>query len=108
MSLNRYKALVASLRFDDAQTRQERKTTDKAAPISEIFYKVIQNSRAVYRPSPYITIDKMLVPFRGQGSFRMYMPRKPKKYGIKVMCLAYAKTCVMHIFTQEKEVMELD
>lgn len=94
--------VVASLRFDDAQTRQERKTTDKAAPISEIFYKVILNSQAVYRPSPYVTIDEMFVPFRGRCSFRMYMPRKPKKYGIKIMCLVDAKTsylCNVYIYT---------
>lgn len=63
--------VVASLRFDDGQTRQERKTTDKAAPISEIFYKVILNSQAVYRPSPYFKVDEMLVTFRGRCSFRM-------------------------------------
>ncbi|XP_054290049.1 piggyBac transposable element-derived protein 3-like [Macrosteles quadrilineatus] len=102
MSLNRYKALVGSLRFDDAQTREQRKTIDKAAAISEIFYKIISNSQAVYRPSAYVTIDEMLIPFRGRCSFRMYMPKKPKKYGIKVMCLADAKTsylCNAYIYT---------
>lgn len=102
MSLNRYKVLVASLRFDDAQTREQRKQTDKAAPISEIFDKIIKNSQAVYRPSAYVTIDEMLVPFRGRCAFRMYMPKKPKKYGIKVMCLADAKTsylCNAYIYT---------
>lgn len=102
MSLNRYKALVASLRFDDAQTREQRKTTDKAAAISEIFNKIISNSQAVYRPSAYVTVDEMLIPFRGRCSFRMYMPKKPKKYGIKVMCLADAKTsylCNAYIYT---------
>lgn len=74
MSLNRYKVLVASLRFDDAQTREQRKQTDKAAPISEIFDKIIKNSQAVYRPSAYVTINEMLVPFRGRCAFRMYMP----------------------------------
>lgn len=102
MSLNRYKALVASLRFDNAQTREQRKQTDKAAPISEIFNKIIKNSQAVYRPSAYVTIDEMLVPFRGRCAFRMYMPKKPKKYGIKIMCLADAKTsylCNAYIYT---------
>lgn len=102
MSLNRYKALVGALRFDDAQTREERKTTDKAAAISEIFCKIISNSQAVYRPSAYTTIDEMLIPFRGRCSFKMYMPKKPKKYGIKVMCLADAKTsylCNAYIYT---------
>ncbi|XP_050306964.1 uncharacterized protein LOC126743786 [Anthonomus grandis grandis] len=34
----------------------------------------------------------MLVPFRGRCGFRMYIPKKPAKYGIKVQVLADAKT----------------
>uniref|UniRef100_A0A1B6LUY7 PiggyBac transposable element-derived protein domain-containing protein n=1 Tax=Graphocephala atropunctata TaxID=36148 RepID=A0A1B6LUY7_9HEMI len=92
MSVKRFDILVGSLRFDNAQTRDQRKMTDKAAAISEIFSKFISNSQIVYCPSALVTIDEMLVPFRGRCSFRVYMPKKPKKYGVKVMCLADAKT----------------
>ncbi|XP_050296467.1 uncharacterized protein LOC126736246 [Anthonomus grandis grandis] len=34
----------------------------------------------------------MLVPFRGRCGFRMYIPNKPAKYGIKVQVLSDAKT----------------
>lgn len=92
MSAKRYEILIGSLRFDDAQTRVQRKQDDKAAAISEIFYKVISNSQAAYCPSEYVTVDEMLVPFRGRCGFRVYMPKKPKKYGIKMMCLTDSKT----------------
>lgn len=92
MSLKRYEVLIMCLRFDESETREARKRNNKAAAISEIFEKIISNSQTIYRPSSYVTVDEMLVPFRGRCGFRMYMPKKPKKYGIKVMCLADAKT----------------
>lgn len=92
MSGERYEILVGCLRFDDCQTQDQRKVNDKAVAISDILSKFVSNSQAVYCPSGLVTIDEMLVPFRGCCPFRVYMPRKPKKYGLKVMCLADAKT----------------
>lgn len=54
----------------------------KDASISDIFSKFVSNSQAVYCPSGLVTIDEMLVPFRGRCPFRVYMPKKPKKYGL--------------------------
>lgn len=92
MSVKRYEILIGALRFDCAQTRDERKRVNKAAAISEIFDKIISNSQKAYSPSEYVTIDEMLVPFRGRCPFRVFMPKKPKKYGMKVMCLTDART----------------
>ena len=32
-------------------------------------------------------MDESLVPFRGRCSFKVYMPSKPSKYGIKIWCM---------------------
>lgn len=96
MSGKRFEILLSCLRFDDAQTRLQRKTTDKAAAVSQIFYKVINNSQKLYCMSEHVTIDEMLVPFRGRCGFRVYMPKKPHKYGIKIMCLTDAKTSFLY------------
>lgn len=37
----------------------------------------------------------MLVPFRGRCGFRMYIPSKPARYGLKVQILADSKTHYM-------------
>lgn len=92
MSSKRYYVLMASLRFDDAASRDQRKAIDKAAPISELFMKLIENSRLQYSTSSTLTVDEMLIPFRGRCPFQVYIPKKPKKYGIKVQCLTDAKT----------------
>lgn len=96
MSVKRFEILLSSLRFDDAETRPQRKTVDKAAAISEVFNRVLDNSRKMYCSSENVTIDEMLVPSRGRCGFRVYMPKKPHKYGIKIMCLAEAKTSFLH------------
>lgn len=93
MSLKRFLFLLTALRFDNAESRVERIAAgDNAAAISEIFNRFIENCSANYSCSEYVTVDEMLVPFRGKCKFRMYLKSKPAKYGIKIMCLCDAKT----------------
>ncbi|GBP12554.1 hypothetical protein EVAR_10223_1 [Eumeta japonica] len=66
MSKNRFETLLNCLRFDDASTRDERRSTDKAAPIPELFDKLIQNCKEVCSIGGYTCIDEMLVSFRGE------------------------------------------
>lgn len=40
----------------------------------------------------FVTIDEMLVPFRGRCGFVQYMPQKPAKYGLKYYALCDSKT----------------
>lgn len=92
MTKQRFLFLMEVLRFDNASDRQERKKEDKAAAISKIFYKFITNCQSCYTPGVYLCVDEMLVSFRGRSSFRMYMPQKPAKYGLKIQCLTDAKS----------------
>lgn len=96
MSQKRYQVLTACLRFDDVSTREDRKKTDKAAAITDIFSKLISNSQINYSLTSNVTVDEMLVPFRGRCGFRVFMPNKPKKYGIKIMCLTDSKTAYFY------------
>lgn len=95
MTLARFYFLLSCLRFDDQTTRPERREISKLAPIQELFEEFVSRSTNSYTPGAYLTIDEMLVPFRGRCPFRMYIPNKPAKYGIKVQILADAKTHYM-------------
>jgi len=95
MSLKRFLFLLSSIRFDNETTRQERVRTDKFAPISKIFHSFVSNACKNYSPCEYLTIDEMLVSFRGRCGFRMYVPSKPAKYGLKVHILQDVKTHYM-------------
>ncbi|XP_066953379.1 uncharacterized protein [Macrobrachium rosenbergii] len=92
MSLQRFRFLLRSMRFDDIITRAERRLEDKIAAFRKFFEKFVDNCISNYNISEYATVDEMLAAFRGKCPFRVYMPSKPAKYGIKIFILADAKT----------------
>lgn len=92
MSMERFSVLLVALRFDNAETREERKKHDPAAAISELFNLFVENAKKSYVIGATACVDEMLVGFRGKCKFKMYIPSKPEKYGIKIMALTDART----------------
>lgn len=95
MSADRFEFLVSCLRFDDKETRQARRENDYFAPIREIWDQFIHNCNMSYKAGPFVTIDEQLLGFRGRCPFRMYIPNKPSKYGIKIVMTCDTKTKYM-------------
>ncbi len=85
MPRNRFTQLMSCERFD---VRDQRNTNDKFAPLRDIFGKIVNNFHLSYK----VTVDEQLVNFRGRCPFKMYIPSKPGKYGIKLWALADVKT----------------
>lgn len=92
MPRQRFEFLIQNLRFDDKNTRNDRKATDRLAPIREIWDLFITNCKENYEPGTNVTIDEQLLSFRGRCSFIIYIPSKPDKYGIKVVAINDAQT----------------
>lgn len=92
MPRDRFTDLCSRLRFDDAQTRVERRADDKLAPFREIWDCFISKCKSNYVPGCDMTIDEQLVTFRGRCGFRMYIPSKPGRYGIKIWILTDSRT----------------
>lgn len=91
MSAQRFHVLLVCLRFDDIEEREERKKYDPTCAVSALLEQFNRNSQASFCIGAYTTIDEMLVSFRGRCIFKMYMPSKPAKYGLKVQCLTDAR-----------------
>lgn len=91
MSENRFVILLLCLRFDNPDDRAERQKEDKLAAISFIFNKFVNNCQQLYELSENVTIDEMLVKFRGRSHMISYMPKKPGKYGLLIRALCDAK-----------------
>lgn len=91
MSYERFKFLLAFIRFDDKRTRAERQMIDKLAPIRTFFEDFNSNLTKHYIMSNYCTVDEKLEAFRGRCGFKVYMPKKPNRYGIKIYALTDAK-----------------
>ncbi|XP_050338705.1 piggyBac transposable element-derived protein 4-like [Bactrocera neohumeralis] len=92
MSRHRFEFLLNSLRFDDMTTREERKKKSSFAPISEIWDIFVDSCTKNFKPGSYVTIDEQLVGFRGRCPFRMYIPNKPNKFGIKIVMVCDVAT----------------
>lgn len=92
MSKGRFEFLTACLRFDDKSTRDERRAESVFAPIIEIWNDFIEICKKSFKPGAYVTIDEQLVGFRGKCPFRMYIPNKPAKYGLKIVLLCDEST----------------
>ena len=89
MSIQRFKFFLRFVRFDD---RQQRKKSDRLAPIRRVFELFRRQLPLHFIPSENLTIDEQLVPFRGRCGFIQYMPKKPVKYGLKFWILSDASS----------------
>jgi hypothetical protein len=92
MSEEYFRLITKFLRFDNKDTRWIRRKKDKLAPMREIWDMFITQCRSSYTPSEEMVVDEQIVPTRGRCSFKVYMPQKPDKYGIKIWALVCAKT----------------
>ena len=88
---NRLVTLLVCLHFDDKNMRSARKEKDPLAPIREVCERFGRSRKRHYTPGSFLTIDEQLVPFRERCKFRMYIPSKPDKYGLKIywLCESY-------------------
>lgn len=88
MSKERCDFLLRCLRFDDKAFRLQLLKEDPFTPIRNIWEMLMTQCRQNYVPGTNVTVDEQLLAFRGRCKFRMYIPNKPDKYGIKLgmMC----------------------
>ena len=86
LSHDRLLLLIKFCRFDDVNTRDDRKD-DRFGYICKVWDTFNNRCREVYGLGPHTFIDEMLQKFLGRCRFRQYMPSKPGRYGIKYWIL---------------------
>lgn len=95
MSRDRFDFLIRCLRFDDKSIRPSLRHEDPFIPIRKLWELFISQCKLNYTPGEHVTIDEQLLGFRGRCPFRMYIPNKPNKYGIKIPMLCDSGTKYM-------------
>lgn len=95
MSRDRFDFLIRCLRMDDKSIRPTLRTNDVFTPIRRIWDIFINQCINNYTPGAHVTIDEQLLGFRGRCPFRMYIPNKPSKYGIKILMMCDSGTKYM-------------
>lgn len=82
MSKNRFKFLIANVRFDDEETRRDRWSSDRFAAFRELFEMFNAQCGKAISSEDYLSLDETLYPMRNQVSFKQFNPSKPAKYGL--------------------------
>ncbi|XP_065364356.1 uncharacterized protein LOC135957517 isoform X1 [Calliphora vicina] len=93
MSKKTFQYMNRVIRFDDVMSSRQRSSTDKFAPIREIFDKWSELLSDYFNPSECVTIDKQLLGFRGRSKFKQSLPCKTERHGIKFWLLVCSETC---------------
>jgi len=109
MSRNRFSSIMRVIRFDNASERRHKRSSDKLAPIRELFDKWNSHLQDAYVPNWSMTVDEQLVAFRGKCPFRQYMMSKPAKYGIKFWAICDSVTSYawkLEVYTGKKDIRE--
>ena len=102
MARNRFSAKTRCLRFDSKIDRPTRRAQDKLAPLRDCCNQNFAKFRGNFIPSENLCVDEQLVLFRGRCPFRVYIPSKPGKYGIKIWVLADVASsycCAFDVYT---------
>lgn len=83
----RFELLLQCLRFDEEDTRRERRRRDKLAPIRDIWDLFISNCAKYYSPSKHVTIGEQLLSFGGKCAFRVHARSKLGKRGLNIVMM---------------------
>ena len=94
MSFHRFADILRALRLDDKSTRNQRilDTGNQGAAVQEVLDMFLVKCRSSYKCGPSVTIDEQLINFYGNCRFRMFIPSKPGKYGLKMWVMADSST----------------
>ncbi|XP_065683325.1 piggyBac transposable element-derived protein 4-like [Hydra vulgaris] len=92
MQRDRFVNLRRCIRFDERETRNQRRFEDKFTPLRNIMEMFTTKCKSNYNPSAYLAVDEQLVTFRGRCLFKMFIPTKPGKHGIKIWIFCDVET----------------
>lgn len=95
MSRRRYEYLSMCIRFDDKNTREERRQTDKFTNIRDVWELFLNNCNAYYEPSSDCIIKEELLKFRGNCAFKTHIPSRQHRYGLKIFTINDSSTQYM-------------
>lgn len=90
MSQNRFMQIWRMWHFCNNDLLYDR--SDKLFKIREVMNYIQYKFQSVYTPMQQLSLDEVIIPWRGRLSFRTYNPGKLTKYGILVRMLCEASS----------------
>lgn len=94
MKRDRFMQILRYLHFSDSDLAPQPGDANFTIlyKVNAIMSKFVDKMVDQYVPKRQLSVDEVMVPFKGRLSFKQYMPAKPTKWGIKMWALAEADT----------------
>lgn len=83
MPVNHFEEIARFLHFVDAENAQ-----DKFNKVRPVLDKLSETFVAATDFEEHLSVDEMIIPFKGRSSLKQYFKSKPKPWGFKVWVLA--------------------
>jgi len=85
MTRDRFLHILRFLHFaDNSQRPDEGEEYDRLWKLRTVFDKLNEAYAKFYNPSEHLAVDEVIVKFKGRVIFRQYIPKKRKRFGIKI------------------------
>lgn len=84
MGISRFRFMLKCIRFDDVTIGEEWHRLNKVSTVRELVGYFVTHCKTSYCIGEYAILNEMLLAFRGRCSLRMYIPKKPSRYGLKI------------------------
>ena len=84
MARARYCHILRFLHFTGNNRNGVDRTDDRLWKIQDLFEIIRTNFSKFYNPSEHLAVDEVIVKFKGRVLFKQYIPKKRKRFGIKM------------------------
>lgn len=100
MRRDRFLSILSMFHLNDNSTAKAKGEPgyDPLHKLRPLMDKILEKFNSSFQTGEAITIDEGICAFRGRVGFKIYMPQKPNKYGIKIFMLADANTAYIKNF----------
>ncbi|VDI26102.1 Hypothetical predicted protein [Mytilus galloprovincialis] len=94
MKRDRYMQIMRYIHFSNSEQAPQPGDPNysKLYKIESLMDMFTDSMVSQYIPKRQLSVDEVMVPFKGRLSFKQYMPAKPTKWGIKMWAIAEANT----------------
>jgi len=89
MAHARYCHILRFLHFTDNNSNGVDRTDYRLWKIRDLFEIIRTNFSKFYNPSEHLVVDEVIVKFKGRVLFKQYIPKKLKRFSIKMFKLCY-------------------
>ena len=86
MTLNRFEEILSLLHVNDNELMKKKGEHgyDSLHKIRPLIKVISSNFENCSEPELFVAVDEQIVPFKGRHSLKVYMKKKPKKWGYKI------------------------